>query len=216
MQVIATVLSLDPEVDPDVPALVGASAAISLSGIPFNGPIAGVRVGYIDGEYVLNPTLSQLERSRLDLVVAGTETAVLMVESEADELPESVMLDAVLFGHERIRPVIDTIRELAEEAGSPAWDWQATPEDEALFESVRGECESALAEAYLLRDKMERRDRISEVRSRITEQLSGGGRLELVGPGHRRRVREAREIHSPRAGHERGVPDRRPRRPHRA
>ena len=173
VQVIATVLSLDPEVDPDIPALVGASAAISLSGIPFNGPIAGVRVGYIDGEYVLNPTLSQLERSRLDLVVAGTETAVLMVESEADELPESVMLDAVLFGHERIQPVIDAIRELAEEAGSPAWDWQAAPADEALFESVRGGCESALAEAYLLRDKMERRDRISEVRSRITDQLSG-------------------------------------------
>ena len=172
VQVIATVLSLDPEVDPDIPALVGASAAISLSGIPFNGPIAGVRVGYVDGEYVLNPTLSQLERSRLDLVVAGTETAVLMVESEADELPESVMLDAVLFGHERIQPVIDVIRELAQEAGSPAWDWQATPEDEALFESVRGACESALAEAYLLRDKMERRDRISEVRSGIMDQLS--------------------------------------------
>ena len=172
VQVIATVLSLDPEVDPDIPALVGASAAISLSGIPFNGPIAGVRVGYVDGEYVLNPTLSQLERSRLDLVVAGTETAVLMVESEADELPESVMLDAVLFGHERIQPVIDVISELAQEAGSRAWDWQATPEDEALFESVRGACESALAEAYLLRDKMERRDRISEVRSGIMNQLS--------------------------------------------
>jgi len=173
VQVIATVLSLDPEVDPDIPALVGASAAISLSGIPFNGPIAGVRVGYIDGEYVLNPTLSQLERSRLDLVVAGTETAVLMVESEADELPESVMLDAVLFGHERLQPVIDTIRELAEEAGAPAWDWQAPPADETLFESVRGACESSLAEAYLLRDKMERRDRISEVRSGIMDQLSG-------------------------------------------
>ena len=173
VQVIATVLSLDPEVDPDIPALVGASAAISLSGMPFNGPIAGVRVGYIDGEYVLNPTLSQLERSRLDLVVAGTETAVLMVESEADELPESVMLDAVLFGHERIQPVIDTIRELAEEAGSPAWDWQPPPADETLFESVRGACESSLAEAYLLRDKMERRDRISEVRGGIMDQLSG-------------------------------------------
>ena len=173
VQVIATVLSLDPEVDPDIPALVGASAAISLSGIPFNGPIAGVRVGYIDGGYVLNPTLSQLERSRLDLVVAGTETAVLMVESEADELPESVMLDAVLFGHERIQPVIDTIRELAGEAGSPAWNWQATPEDETLFESVRGACEGPLAEAYLLRDKMERRDRVSEVRSGIMDQLSG-------------------------------------------
>ena len=173
VQVIATVLSLDPEVDPDIPALVGASAAISLSGIPFNGPIAGARVGYIDGEYVLNPTLSQLERSQLDLVVAGTETAVLMVESEADELPERVMLDAVLYGHERIQPVIDTIKALAKEAGAPAWDWQAAPEDEALHQSVRAACETSLAEAYLLRDKMERRDRISDVRGQVMEELSG-------------------------------------------
>ena len=173
VQVIATVLSLDPEVDPDVPALVGASAAISLSGIPFNGPIAGARVGYIDGSYVLNPTLSQLERSKLDLVVAGTGSAVLMVESEAKELPERVMLEAVLFGHERIQPVIDTIEALAKEAGAPAWDWQAAPDDAALADSVRAACGSSLAEAYLLRDKMERRDRLSALRGEVMEELAG-------------------------------------------
>ena len=174
VQVIATVLSLDPEVDPDIPALVGASAAIALSGIPFNGPIAGVRVGYIDGEYVLNPTSSQLERSKLDLVVAGTESAVLMVESEAEELSEQVMLDAVLFGHEQIQPVLATIKELAAEAGAPAWDWQAPAEDAALFDSVRAACEAPMAEAYLMRDKMERRERLSALRAEAMEALAGG------------------------------------------
>ena len=174
VQVIATVLSLDPEVDPDIPALVGASAAIALSGIPFNGPIAGARVGYIDGGYVLNPTASQLERSKLDLVVAGTETAVLMVESEAEELSEQVMLDAVLFGHEQIQPVLATIRELAAEAGAPAWDWQAPAEDAALLGSVRAACEAPMAEAYLMRDKMERRERLSALRAEAMEALAGG------------------------------------------
>ena len=172
VQVIATVLSLDPEVDPDVPALVGASAAISLSGLPFNGPIAGARVGYIDGSYVLNPTLSQLERSKLDLVVAGTESAVLMVESEADVLPEGVMLDAVLFGHDAIRPIVDTIKALAKEAGAPAWDWQAPIEDEALHDAVRSACGTSLPDAYLLRDKMERRERLSALRAEVVEELA--------------------------------------------
>ena len=174
VQVIATVLSLDPEVDPDIPALVGASAAIALSGIPFNGPIAGARVGYIDGEYVLNPTSSQLERSKLDLVVAGTESAVLMVESEAEELSEQVMLDAVLFGHEQFQPVLATIRELAAEAGASAWDWQAPPEDAALFDSVRAACDAPMVEAYLMRDKMERRERLSTLRAETLEALAGG------------------------------------------
>ena len=174
VQVIATVLSLDPEIDPDIPAMAGASAAIALSGIPFNGPIAGARVGYVDGACVLNPTLSQLERSKLDLVVAGTESAVLMVESEAAELPESVMLDAVLFGHERLQPVIRAIRELASEAGAPAWDWRAPPEDAELHQRVRAACGSSLAEAYLLGDKMERRARLSELRNAVVEDLSGG------------------------------------------
>ena len=174
VQVIATVLSLDPEVDPDIPALVGASAAIALSGIPFNGPIAGARVGYIDGEHVLNPTSSQLERSKLDLVVAGTESAVLMVESEAEELSEQVMLDAVLYGHEQFQPVLATIRELAAEAGASAWDWQAPPEDAALFDSVRAACDAPMVEAYLMRDKMERRERLSTLRAETLEALAGG------------------------------------------
>ena len=173
VQIIATVLSLDPEIDPDIPAMAGASAAIALSGIPFNGPIAGVRIGYVDGAYVLNPTLSQLERSKLDLVVAGTESAVLMVESEAAELSEPVMLDAVLFGHEHLRPVIQTIRALASEAGAPAWDWQAAPEDAELHGRVRA-CERSLADAYLLRNKVERRARLSALRDAVIEELSGG------------------------------------------
>ena len=174
VQIIATVLSLDPEIDPDIPAMAGASAAIALSGIPFNGPIAGARVGYVDGACVLNPALSQLERSKLDLVVAGTESAVLMVESEAAELSESVMLDAVLFGHQHLQPVIRAIRALASEAGTPPWDWHAPPEDAELHGRVRAACGSSLAEAYLLRDKMERRARLSELRNALVEDLGGG------------------------------------------
>ena len=174
VQVIATVLSLDPEVDPDIPALVGASAAIALSGIPFNGPIAGARVGYIDGEYVLNPTSSQLETSKLDLVVAGTESAVLMVESEAEELSEQVMLDAVLFGHEQFQPVLATIRELAAEAGAPAWEWEAPPEDAELADAVQSACEVPMGESYLIRDKLERREGLSALRTQVQEELAGG------------------------------------------
>ena len=174
VQVIATVLSLDPEVDPDIPALVGASAAIALSGIPFNGPIAGARVGYIDGEYVLNPTSSQLETSKLDLVVAGTESAVLMVESEAEELSEQVMLDAVLFGHEQFQPVLATIRELAAEAGVPAWEWEAPPEDAELAGAVQSACEVPMGETYLIRDKLERREGLSALRTQVQEELAGG------------------------------------------
>ena len=125
VQVIATVLSLDPEIDPDIPALVGASAALAVSGLPFNGPVGAARVGYIGGEFVLNPTFEQTAASDLDLVVAGTKNAVLMVESEARMLPESVMLDAVMFGHERMQAAIDAIEALASEAGKPAWNLEA-------------------------------------------------------------------------------------------
>src|SRR5207253_5305603 len=125
IQVIATVMSVDPEVDPDVPALIGAPAAIALSGIPFNGPIAAARVGYLDGQYVLNPTKTELATSKLDLVVAGTEAAVLMVESEAKELPEEVMLGAVVYGHQQQLAAIELIHQLVEEAGKPLWDWQS-------------------------------------------------------------------------------------------
>jgi polyribonucleotide nucleotidyltransferase len=174
VQVIATVLSLDPEIDPDIPAMVGASAAIALSGLPFNGPIGGARVGYIDGQFVLNPTFGQLEASELNLVVAGTRNAVLMVESEAKSLPEKVMLDAVLFGHEQVQPVIAAIEALAAEAGKAAWEWQAPVKDEALAAAVRERGEAAIREAYLISDKVERQERLKEVRAQIIEGFGGG------------------------------------------
>ncbi|MGI9333916.1 MAG: polyribonucleotide nucleotidyltransferase, partial [Gammaproteobacteria bacterium] len=121
VQIIATVLSLDPEVDPDIPALVGASAAVAISGMPLSAPVGACRVGYIGGKYVLNPTFSELEESQLDLVVAGTANAVLMVESEAEELSERVMLDAVMFGHEQLQAVIEAIEEMVEETGNDKW-----------------------------------------------------------------------------------------------
>ena len=145
IQVIATVMSVDPEIDPDVPALIGASAAIALSGIPFNGPIAAARVGYLDGQYVLNPTKTELATSKLDLVVAGTEAAVLMVESEAKELPEEVMLGAVVYGHQQQQAAIELIHQLVEEAGKPLWDWKAEPKDQALVDKVTALAESDAA-----------------------------------------------------------------------
>jgi polyribonucleotide nucleotidyltransferase len=173
-QIIVTVLSVDPEIDSDIPAMVGASAAVSLSGAPFNGPIGAARVGYVGGKYVLNPTRTQLEESELNLVVAGTERAVLMVESEAERLSEQVMLDAVLFGHEQMQAVIGAIRELTEEAGRPRWDWQAPEKDEALEQRVRGLAEAALVEAYGNADKMARHVAIGSVHDSVLESLCGG------------------------------------------
>ncbi|MEE9142809.1 MAG: polyribonucleotide nucleotidyltransferase [Gammaproteobacteria bacterium] len=172
VQVIATVVSLNPEVDSDIPSLIGASAVLALSGIPFNGPIAAARVGYQDGKYLLNPTLSQLEHSQLDLVVAGTEQAVLMVESEAAELSEDVMLDAVMYGHEQMQVVIKAIRELAAEAGKPAWDWQAPVADQGLIDVVTQAAESDLVDAYQIVEKQARRDRIGESRNAVVESLT--------------------------------------------
>jgi len=137
VQVIATVLSINPEVDSDIPAMIGASAAVTLSGIPFEGPIGAARVGYLDGEYVLNPTKTELETSKLNLVVAGTEQAVLMVESEANELSEEVMLGAVMYGHEQMQAAIEAINELADEGGKDDWDWEAAPVDTPLVEKIR-------------------------------------------------------------------------------
>jgi len=169
--VIATVLSVDPEVDPDIPALIGASAAIALSGIPFNGPIGAARVGYVDGEFVLNPTNSQLAESKLDLVVAGTKQAVLMVESEAKELPEKVMLDAVMFGHEQFQAAIGCVEALAAEAAAPAWEW-ARPEPNAqLAQRVKQLAEQGLGDAYRVVEKLGRRDRISELRQSVIAEL---------------------------------------------
>ncbi len=168
VQVVATVLSVDPEIDPDIPALIGASAAISLSGIPFNGPIAAARVGYIDGQYVLNPSKTELTTtSKLDLVVAGTEAAVLMVESEAKELPEEVMLGAVVFGHQQQQAVIDAIHELVEQAGKPLWDWQPAPKDQAMIDKVTAVAEAQLKEAYQLRQKQARQQRLKEIGARV-------------------------------------------------
>jgi polyribonucleotide nucleotidyltransferase len=138
VQVIATVMSLDPQIDPDIPAMIGASAALSLSGVPFGGPIGGARVGYLDGNYLLNPSQKQLADSQLDLVVAGTENAVLMVESEAHELSEEVMLGAVVYGHEQMQAVIKAIKEMVAEAKVQAWDWQPPATNEALDKAGLG------------------------------------------------------------------------------
>ena len=174
VQIIATVLSLDPEVDPDIPALIGASAAVAISGLPFNGPIGAVRVGYVGGEYVLNPTAGQLVTSKLDLVVGGTSDAVLMVESEASELSEEVMLGAVLFGHENMQPAIAAIQQLAAEVGKPTWEVEAAPVNEALIAKVAEVGSAGIAEAYQTADKLARQDKVAAVRDGIIDQLCDG------------------------------------------
>ena len=175
VQVIATVMSLNPEVDGDIPAMIGASAALALSGTPFQGPIGGARVGFIDGEYVLNPVASQLEESRLNLVVAGTEHAVLMVESEADLLTEDEMLGAVTFGHDQMQTAINAIKELAAEAGKPKWDWQAPEKPAGLAEKVEELALSDLQQAYTQTDKTQRHEAISEVKKKLVETLAPEG-----------------------------------------
>src|SRR5436309_115455 len=167
VQVIATVLSVDPEIDPDIPALIGASAAVALSGIPFSGPIGAARVGYVDGAYVLNPTKTELATSKLDLVVAGTEAAVLMVESEAHELPEEVMLGGVVYGHQQMQAVIELIHQLVEEAGKPLWDWQPPAKDEALIAQVASIAENDMREAYRIRSKQARSQRLAEIETKV-------------------------------------------------
>ncbi|MCC7258159.1 MAG: polyribonucleotide nucleotidyltransferase [Gammaproteobacteria bacterium] len=174
VQVIATVLSINPEVDPDIPAMLGASAALAISGVPFGGPIAGARVAYIDGRYVLNPNRSQMERSQMDLVVAGTDSAVLMVESEIKCLSEDVVLEAVMFGHSHFRIAIDAIRELAAQCGKPAWNWQPPPVDSVLRQSVEGHAGKALAEAYRIREKQQRTNRVAELKTQAVAALAGG------------------------------------------
>ena len=165
VQVVIHVLSVDAEIDPDIPALIGASAAVSLAGIPFKGPIGAARVGYIDGQYVINPTATQLKTSQLNLVVAGTERAVLMVESEADQLPEDVMLGGVMHGHQQMQAVINAIHDLVRDAGKPAWEWQPAPKNEALMASLVQNAGQALREAYQMRSKQARVNRIKEVYS---------------------------------------------------
>jgi len=174
VQVIATVISANPDVDPDIPAMIGASAALTMSGMPFKGPIAAARVGYKDGNYLLNPTAAELEESSLDLVVAGTENAVLMVESEAKILDEDVMLGAVMYGFESMQTAIQVIKELAAEAGKPAWDWAPPPSDDELTQAVAAQVEAQLGEAYLITDKQERYTRVGELRDAVKESLAGG------------------------------------------
>ncbi|HVW68160.1 MAG TPA: polyribonucleotide nucleotidyltransferase [Steroidobacteraceae bacterium] len=174
VQVVATVLSVDPEIDPDIPSLLGASAALAISGVPFNGPIGAARVGYKDGKYLLNPTNKELAASDLHLVVAGTEAAVLMVESEADGLSEEVMLGSVVFGHEQMQVAIRAIRELVKEAGKPRWNWQATPDDPELVSAVQMHAQAALAQAYTITVKQERQTRIGEIKAQTIATLTGG------------------------------------------
>ncbi len=172
VQVILTVISYDPQIQPDIAALIGASAAMSISGLPFAGPVGAARVGYIDGNYVLNPTTEQLEVSKLDLVVAGTESAVLMVESEAKELSEEVMLGSVLFGHEQQQVVIKAIRELAAEVNTPPMAWTAPQENTSLADAVEKEGAEAIAAAYKVADKQDRYTLLSKVREEIVDKVA--------------------------------------------
>ncbi|HSD43910.1 MAG TPA: polyribonucleotide nucleotidyltransferase [Burkholderiales bacterium] len=174
VQVVATVLSCNPEVDPDIPAMIGVSAALTLSGIPFNGPIGAARVGYLDGQYVLNPTATQLKSSNLNLVVAGTEHAVLMVESEAQELSEEVMLGAVVFGHQQMQTAINAINELADEAGKPAWDWQPPAAEATLVARAAELAEADLRAAFSIKQKQARNARLEDIRRRVLEALAAG------------------------------------------
>ena len=171
VQVVATVMSSDPEIDADIPAIIGASAAMSLSGIPFFGPLGAARVGYIAGEYVLNPSKTELETSQLDLVVAATETAVMMVESEAKELSEEVMLGAVVFGHEQMQAVISMIHEMVAEAGKDAWDWVAPEPDTALIAKVANIAEKDVYAAFQIKAKGARSAKLDEIKNRVMSEL---------------------------------------------
>jgi polyribonucleotide nucleotidyltransferase len=168
VQVVATVVSLDPDIPADIPSLIGASAALSLSGVPFAGPIAAARVGYKDGKYLLNPTRTENADSKLDLVVAGTAVGVLMVESEADSLPEDVMLGAVVFGHEQLQVAIKAINALVAQAGKPKWDWKAPPVDADLVSFVKAQAESQLSEAYRITVKQDRYAKVGEIKAAVS------------------------------------------------
>lgn len=172
VQVIVHALSVDPEIDPDIIAMIASSAAVAIAGIPFDGPIGAARVGYIDGNYVLNPSPSQLEKSQMDLVVAGTEAAVLMVESEAKQLSEEVMLGGVVFGHEQMQAAINAINELVEKAGKPAWDWQPAPKNEALVAQIKAVAQEGLQAAYKVREKQARSTQIKQIHAAVQEQLA--------------------------------------------
>ncbi|UPG88557.1 polyribonucleotide nucleotidyltransferase [Luteibacter aegosomaticola] len=172
IQVIAQVVSLNPEVDGDIPALIGASAAMSLAGVPFKGPIGAARVGYANGQYILNPTASQLKTSDLDLVVAGTSSAVMMVESEAKLLSEDVMLGSVVFGHQQMQVAIDTINAFVAEAGAKSFKWEAPAPKTALYDAVKAAVGNRFAEAFQIRDKLARRDVISALKGDVKTAIA--------------------------------------------
>ncbi|HWZ48422.1 MAG TPA: polyribonucleotide nucleotidyltransferase [Herbaspirillum sp.] len=172
VQVIVHVLSVNPEIDPDIAAMIGASAALSVAGLPFNGPVGAARVGYINGQYVLNPTATQLKTSALDLVVAGTEAAVMMVESEAKQLSEEVMLGAVVFGHEQMKAVINAIHDLVRDGGKPEVQWSPAPKNEALIARIAALAEGPLREAYQTKDKQVRTAKLKTVTSDVNAALA--------------------------------------------
>ncbi|GIU50340.1 MULTISPECIES: polyribonucleotide nucleotidyltransferase [Shewanella] len=171
VQVIITVVSVDPQIEPDMVAMIGTSAALSISGLPFNGPIGAARVGYIDGEYLLNPTVDQIAESDLDLVVAGTESAVLMVESEAKSLAEEIMLGAVTYGHDQQQVVVQAIAEFKAEAGKPAWDWTAPVQDQDLVAQIKELAEEGLTAAYQIEVKQDRYAQVGVVKAAAKEAL---------------------------------------------
>jgi len=174
VQVVTTVVSLDPEIDADIPAMIGASAALALSGAPFNGPIGAARVGYANGQYLLNPTAKQLKESDLHLVVAGTKDGVMMVESEADCLSEDVMLGSVVFGHEQMQVVVNAINELVKECGKPRWDWKQSAATAELEAAVSAAAHGSLSDAYRIIEKQARYTRVGEIKKGVIEQLSAG------------------------------------------
>jgi polyribonucleotide nucleotidyltransferase len=178
VQVIATVISLNPEINPEIPALLGTSAALAVSGLPFNGPIGAARVGYKDGEYLLNPSMTTVKESQLELVVAGTEHAVLMVESEADQLSEEVMLGSVLFGHEQMQVAIQAINEFAGQVNTPKREWIAPEVDSELQQLVAGETEAAIAEAYQIAEKLLRQEQLKGIRNAVIEKLTADDQYE--------------------------------------
>lgn len=187
VQVVATVVSVQPEIQPDIVALIGTSAALAISGIPFSGPIGAARVGYINNQYVLNPSEDELKTSKLDLVVAGTAGAVLMVESEAGILSEDVMLGAVVYGHEQMQTAIEAINGFAAEAAKPAWNWQAPEKNVALIEKIEALATDDLGDAYRITEKAKRYERIGEIKAallaKLTAELAEDEKLDTLEVG---------------------------------
>ena len=184
VQIVIHVMSINPEVPADIPSLIGASAALAISGIPFHGPLGAARVGFKDGEYLLNPTRSEQLESQLDLIVAGTQNAVLMVESEAHELSEEIMLGGVVFGHDQARIAIAAIEDLVRDAGKPEWDWQPAPKNEELIAKVTAIAEEGLRAAYQIRQKQARSTELKQVTNRVMEQLAAEGDVDDVAVGN--------------------------------